>query len=500
MDAELRFTFLSERFVEIFGLPPSSALGRLCTEVVPADDNDPAWRAHLDDLAHHRPYRDFEVTLTDASGAARPIKMSGTPRFAADGTFQGYIGVGHDLTELRRQAANVESILENIEQGVVLLDRDFRIVAYNRRLAEWLEIADRDLRGLPYEQFLRDLAERGEFADEDKETAVTSRMGRVPWRGRFVRERRRRDGRIMSITFNPLPAGGGVMTYSDVTEARNREELLARSEENFRHRFRNLPLPQWVYSIETLRFLEVNDSALALYGFTQEEFLAMTILDVQPPGGVEKLRHWLAPERIGVSHTIEWQHRAKDGRILDVEVFGRDVDFNGERARITLIIDNTARRQAERQTERIIETSQDLIHVHDSYGKFVRASPSTTAVLGYRPEELLGRVANELIHPEDIEKVRDAMRVGAAGQRPWSHQVPLPPQGRPPGVDAVVGRVVGTRPSLLFHRPRHDRLRPHGRTAAAVAADGGDRPAHGRRGARFQQPADDHPEQRRSPR
>ena len=40
------------------------------------------------------------------------------------------------LTELRRQAANVESILENIEQGVVLLDRDFRIVAYNRRLAE----------------------------------------------------------------------------------------------------------------------------------------------------------------------------------------------------------------------------------------------------------------------------------------------------------------------------------------------------------------------------
>ncbi len=285
MDAELRFTFLSERFVEIFGLPPSSALGRLCTEVVPADDNDPAWRSHLDDLAHHRPYRDFEVTLTDASGAARPIKMSGTPRFAADGTFQGYIGVGHDLTELRRQAANVESILENIEQGVVLLDRDFRIVAYNRRLAEWLEIADRDLRGLPYEQFIRDLAERGEFADEDKETAVTSRMGRVPWRGRFVRERRRRDGRIMSITFNPLPAGGGVMTYSDVTEARNREAELALSEENFRHRFRNLPLPQWVYSIETLRFLEVNDSALALYGFTQEEFLTMTIMDVQPPGG-----------------------------------------------------------------------------------------------------------------------------------------------------------------------------------------------------------------------
>ncbi|MDP1962353.1 MAG: PAS domain S-box protein [Reyranella sp.] len=415
MDAELRFTFLSERFVEIFGLPPSVAVGRLCTEVVPADFDDPVWRAHLDDLAQRRPYRDFEVTLTDASGTARPIKMSGAPRFAADGTFQGYVGVGHDLTELRHQQKNLESILENIEQGVVLLDDDFRIAAYNHRLAEWLEITDRDLHGLPYEEFIRDLAERGEFANEDKDAAFTSRMGRVPWRQRFVKERRRKDGRIMSITFNPLPTGGGVMTYSDVTEARNREAELARSEENFRHRFRKLPLPQWVYSIETLRFLEVNDAALAKYGYTQEEFLAMTIKDIRPPEEVAKLMHWLAPERIGNFHDIEWHHRCKDGRLLDVEVYVRDVDFNGERARIALIIDNTARRQAERQTERIIETSQDLIHVNDSYGKFVRVSPSTTAVLGYSPEELLGRVANEFIHPEDIETVRGAMRSARQG-------------------------------------------------------------------------------------
>ena len=416
IDAELRFTFLSERFVEIFGLPPSIAVGKLCTEVLPADFDDPAWRAHLDDLAHHRPYRDFEVTLKDASGTARPVKISGTPRFGADGAFAGYIGVGHDLTELRRQAANLESILENIEQGVVLLDSELRVVAYNRRLVEWLQIADRELRGMPYEQVIRELAERGEFANEDKEAAIATRMQRVPARQRFVKERRRSDGRIVSITFNPLPAGGGVLTYSDVTEARYREAELARSEENFRHRFRNLPLPQWVYSIETLRFLEVNDSALAKYGYTQDEFLAMTIKDIQPPENVPKLMHWLAPERVGRFHTVEWQHRCKDGRILDVEVFVRDVDFNGERARIALIIDNTARRQAERQTERIIETSQDLIHVTDSYGKFVRASPSTTEVLGYLPEDLLGRGANEFIHPEDIDAVRGAMRAARQGR------------------------------------------------------------------------------------
>jgi PAS domain S-box-containing protein len=205
------------------------------------------------------------------------------------------------------------------------------------------------------------------------------------------------------------------MTYSDVTEARTREAELAMSEENFRIRFRNLPLPQWVYNVETLRFLEVNESALAMYGYSQEEFLAMSLKDVRPPEDHEKLLYWMAPERIARSHTVEWQHRTKDGRLLDVEVFARDVDFNGERARMALIIDNTARRQAERQTERIIETSQDLIHVNDSYGKFVRVSPSTTEVLGYLPEELLGRGADEFIHPEDIETVRVAMRAARQG-------------------------------------------------------------------------------------
>ena len=52
-------------------------------------------------------------------------------------------------------------------------------MACNRRLAEWLEMTDRDLRGLPYEQFVRDLAERGEYADEDKEAAIAARMSRI---------------------------------------------------------------------------------------------------------------------------------------------------------------------------------------------------------------------------------------------------------------------------------------------------------------------------------
>lgn len=159
----------------ILGLPVSSLIGKRRTEVPRTDYDNPAWRAHLEDLEQHRPFRNFETTVIDASGVSRPVMISGTPKFAADDTFEGYIGVGNDLTELRRHereasttAANLESILANIEQGVVLFDAQYRIVAYDRRLAEWLEI-DRDVRGLPYEEVLRGLAKRGEYGPDDAE-------------------------------------------------------------------------------------------------------------------------------------------------------------------------------------------------------------------------------------------------------------------------------------------------------------------------------------------
>ena len=172
----------------------------------------------------------------------------------------------------------------------------------------------------------------------------------------------------------------------------------------------------WVYSIETLKFLEVNQAAISIYGYSRDEFLAMTLKDIRPPEEVGRLMQWLQHPWVDNLQAIDWRHRRKDGQILDVDLFLSDIEFGSEPARLSVTIDITARKDAERQTERIIETSQDLIHVTDSYGRLVRISPSATAVLGYRPEEMQGRLAGEFIHPEDLEAVRDAMRAARRGR------------------------------------------------------------------------------------
>ena len=278
---------------------------------------------------------------------------------------------------------------------------------------------------------MRRLAERGEFDPEDKEEAVTSRLALVKAGQRFEGERARRDGRIFAYTFNPLPEGGGVLTFSDVTEARKREARLARSEEAFRYRFRNLPLPVWTYSSRTLKFLDVNDAAIAVYGYTREEFLSMSAIEMCGPEGAERLSKWLAEGRSSAFEPSEWYNRCKDGRLLQVESYGRDIDFDGEPARVTVVIDVTARKEAERLNQRLVETSQDLVFVTDGYAKLLLVSPSVTRMLGVvsrgddRPQHGgCHRAGRSGSGPTGIQ-------AGAARPAGLQLQIAPPAQGRP---------------------------------------------------------------------
>jgi len=197
-------------------------------------------------------------------------------------------------------------------------------------------------------------------------------------------------------------------------EERTRD--LRESEERFRDLFQNSSLAKWVYSVKTLRFLEVNDAAISKYGYSRQEFLSMTLRDIRPPEDNERLDRWLQQPGNERLHATDWRHVRKDGQISDVEIFLRDIEFSGESARLAEIVDVTARKEAERQTQRIFETSQDVILVTDSYGKFLQVSPSSATVLGYRPEEMTGHLGSDFIFPEDLESTRNEMRAARSGR------------------------------------------------------------------------------------
>ena len=100
MGPDLRFTYFSERLRDIAGIDPATIIGRKRQEISAPGTDSQAWRAHLDDLDARRPFRDFRYPLRRPDGASVHISISGKPVFDARGAFQGYRGVGTNVTAI----------------------------------------------------------------------------------------------------------------------------------------------------------------------------------------------------------------------------------------------------------------------------------------------------------------------------------------------------------------------------------------------------------------
>jgi diguanylate cyclase (GGDEF)-like protein/PAS domain S-box-containing protein len=126
-------------------------------------------------------------------------------------------------------------------------------------------------------------------------------------------------------------------------------DALRQSEESFRLLFESNPHPMWVWDLGTRGHLAVNEAAIELYGYTREEFLAMPIVDLQPPEDREGGLKRLDLVRPGLPFQGRTRHLLKDGRIIHVEISGRHQEFNGRPAFIALAQDVTERTALEEE-------------------------------------------------------------------------------------------------------------------------------------------------------
>ena len=86
--------------------------------------------------------------------------------------------------------------------------------------------------------------------------------------------------------------------------------------DGFSFLFQNNPLPMWIYDLESLRFLEVNEAAVEHYGYSRAEFLRMRLSDIRPKEDVERLKADLRASRKRLQYSGEWRHLKKDGTLI----------------------------------------------------------------------------------------------------------------------------------------------------------------------------------------
>lgn len=206
------------------------------------------------------------------------------------------------------------------------------------------------------------------------------------------------------------------------------QERVLQGERQYRLLFENSPLPMWIYDQETLQFLAVNQAARRKYGYSNDEFLSMTIKDIHPTEEVPKLLQNLQDHPEEHQAAGIWLHKKKDGQVMYVEIFSYSLEYFGRPARLVMANDVTERKQAEdalRESEeryrRLTENAPDLIYRYEFVPerRFVYVNPAATVITGYTPEEHYADpdLGFKLVHPEDLPVLQKAAS-GKPGTEP----------------------------------------------------------------------------------
>ena len=273
-DASHRFVFLSDGVARATGLKPRRAVGRTWFEFFAqtAVEHD-NYRAHRDDLANLRPFREFIYEISNATDCCRWISASGFPRFDASGNFAGYCGTGRNVTHLvdaleelraarrelslkgsrerladdaeagRSHAEQLMAALNVVHDAFCYYDADDRLVLYNDAMVDMYAGLEDVIRpGVTFEQFVRAGIERG--------VVVTGDMPAEAWIREVLRLRAEEpqweeivsfsDGRFCKHREVRSAEGGTIGICTDITEIKRREQQLRAAGEEARHLLQDL--------------------------------------------------------------------------------------------------------------------------------------------------------------------------------------------------------------------------------------------------------------------
>ncbi|MBI5920157.1 MAG: PAS domain S-box protein [Betaproteobacteria bacterium] len=277
VDMQGRITKANRRMAEMFGWPVEMLEGNEYVALVHPSEREIGRQKMLALLASTIPSVDLDRLYCRADHTEFWGHLTGRRFYDNSGKEHGLIGVIADITErkrieekLQQQNKVLSAVIENFPGAISLFDANFRLAAYNNQFKMLLGLPDSlfEKPDVYFEDFIRYNAERGEYGPGDPEKLVTAIVNRARDFQPHKIERVRSNGTALEIRGMPLPGGGFVTTYVDITERKQAEKKLSLAASVFTHALEGIAITDAEGKI-----IDVNDTFSFITGYSRDEVL-----------------------------------------------------------------------------------------------------------------------------------------------------------------------------------------------------------------------------------
>ena len=419
-DMNGRITSINEAGARFFGRPAFELIGQSLSVLI---GEEAAARdiAEMQNIRSFEPIR-FTSYLGNALGELRYLEGIVSLERDSQGAFLGVRGVVRDVTDqqitekaLRESEGRYRVVAETASDAIMTIDESTKILFANPAAEKIFGYKVSELLGssltrlVPeYSSHIHNLGVAG---------SADAARRQIEWKAVSVAGLHRDGHEVpLEISFGQVFADGQrvfTAVVRDVTERQRAEAALQKQNEEYRILFESNPCPMYVCAEGTLEFLAVNEAAVTHYGYSREEFLSMTVLDIRPTADIS-LPAYVGDDPERTYEAGAWKHRKKDGSVIDVDVNWQKLDFAGRPAYMVMANDITEQKQAEiamRESEEryreLFQNANDIIYTIDLAGNFTSLNQTGERLTGYTQAEALSMNLTQVVAPDQLAIVRE---------------------------------------------------------------------------------------------